>query len=120
MKVTVNESIKKAIKKAIATGMLDLLTIPDMEQFLKNYVDGVENMNDIVSKSYKREGKVYKPEQITAPVEVKDRGSLIALIGALKRGVLEIPQAWIDKARELNEVNLFLEIMKKADNKSGN
>ena len=35
MKVTVNESIKKAIKKAIATGMLDLLTIPDMEQFLK-------------------------------------------------------------------------------------
>ena len=49
-------------------------------------------MNDIVSKSYKREGKVYKPEQITAPVEVKDRGSLIALIGALKRGVLRSPR----------------------------
>ncbi len=119
MKVKVNESIKEVIKKAIISGMLDLLTIPEMEPFLKNYVDGVECLNDIVRKSHNRDGKTYVPEQIIAPVEVKDRASMVALLGALQSGILEIPQAWIDRANEMNKTDLFLEIMKAASEKKG-
>lgn len=112
MKVIVNESIKETIKEAIVSGQLDLLAIPEMEPLLKNYVDGVECLNDIVRKSDNRKGKTYLPDPITAPVEVKDRVSLVALLSALQSGILEVPAIWIDKANEMNKTNLFLEIMK--------
>jgi hypothetical protein len=119
MRVKVNESIKETIKEAIVSGKLDLLAIPEMEPLLKNYVDGVECLNDIVRKSDNRKGKTYLPDPITAPVEVKDRVSLVALLSALQSGILEVPAIWIDQAIGMNKTNLFLEIMKAASEKKG-
>ena len=119
MRIKVNESIKETIKEAIVSGQLDLLTIPEMEPLLKNYVDGMGCLNDIVSKSDNRKGRTYLPDPITAPVEVKDRVSLVALLSALQSGILEVPTIWIEKANEMNKTDLFLEIMKAASEKKG-
>ncbi|MBP6867845.1 MAG: hypothetical protein KBC07_02505 [Bacteroidales bacterium] len=35
----------------------------------------------------------------------------------LQSGILEIPQAWIDKAIEINKTDLFIELMKRVAEK---
>ncbi|HPQ29054.1 MAG TPA: hypothetical protein PLQ82_11305 [Desulfobacteraceae bacterium] len=119
MRVKVNESIKETIKEAIVSGKLDLLDIPEMGPLLKNYVEDIEHLNDIIRKSDNRKGIKYLPGPITALVEVKDRVSIVALLSALQSGVLEVPDIWIEKADEMNKTNLFLEIMKEVAKEKG-
>ena len=119
MRIKVNESIKETIKEAIVSGKLDLLDIPEMGPLLKNYVEEIEHLNDIIRKSDNREGIKYLPGPITALVEVKDRVSIVALLSALQSGVLEVPDIWIEKANEMNKSNLFLEIMKEMAKENG-
>lgn len=119
MRIKVNESIKETIKEAIVSGKLDLLDIPEMGPLLKNYVEDIEHLNDIIRKSENREGIKYLPGPITALVEVKDRVSIVALLSALQSCVLEVPDIWIEKADEMNKTNLFLEIMKEMAKEKG-
>ncbi|MFA5433038.1 MAG: hypothetical protein WC319_09260 [Candidatus Paceibacterota bacterium] len=111
MKAVLNERGKGAIREAIKTGEMDLLAIPELRPFMKDYVRNIEKMGEICRKSYERKGKIYPVEPITAPIPVGDRALRVALIMALHSGTLDITE-WVDEAKKINKKDLFLELMK--------
>ena len=103
---------RDVLNEAIKTGELDLLTLPELVPLLRGYVRGRKAMDALVRKGRKERGESYTPEPIRAPVKVQDRGSFLTLWAAKEKGVLTIPQAWIEKVQEYNRAGSSLYMVK--------
>ncbi|MBP6867846.1 MAG: hypothetical protein KBC07_02510 [Bacteroidales bacterium] len=111
MRAVVDEHLKKEIKKALKTGKINLLVIPELALMLSDYVEAMQQMKEIVTAAIQAEGKTIEDYNIEVPVVASDRESWLVMLKGLQDGQMDIPKSWVDQAAQINKRSPFLDVM---------
>ena len=93
MRAVVDEHLKKEIKKALKTGKINLLVIPELALMLSDYVEAMQQMKEIVTAAIQAEGKTIEDYNIEVPVVASDRESWLVMLKGLQDGQMDIPKS---------------------------